>query len=173
MHKSKLFTLLKSIPSEEIHWLLKFLKSPFYNNNKLTIQLFQYIQKYHPDLDSPKLSKEATFKKLFPGKEFNIQKLRKAMHTLASLTEEYLIAMSLRKKEFEKKKLLVAALGDRNIHEPFKKGTVQLVEELEALPYRNIDFSKEMHFLHLHFYEHVATRKEKEDVVYLKNQLNI
>lgn len=107
MHASKLFTLLRGLRPEEIHWFQKFLKSPFYNNagaNAFTIRLFELIKKYLPELDSSKLKKEKVFKKLFPNEKFNVQKLRKVMFELANLTEEFFITMHLRNKDFQRKK---------------------------------------------------------------------
>lgn len=142
MHSSKLFTLLKGIREDEIHWFQKFLKSPFYNSNPLPLKLFDLIKKYYPELESPKLTKEKVFKKLFPNEKFNVNKLRKVMHSLAVLTEEFFVTMRLRNKEFQKKKILVEEFGERNLYAQFEKGTKELIEELEALSYRDTFFIK-------------------------------
>ncbi len=168
MQNSKLLLLLRSIKQEEIHWFQKFLKSPFYNNNTLSIQLFDHIRKYYPDLNSPKLSKEATCKKLFPKEKPNIQKLRKAMHGLALLVEEFLVAMRARNNDYQKKKLLVEELGERNVYTLFEKGTKEMIGGLEALPYRDARFYKEVHELNLGYYGHVETNKGKEGITTLK-----
>ena len=160
MHQSKLFSLLRGLQPEEIHWLQKFINSPFYNTNSLHNDLFNYIKKYYPDLDAKKLSKEAACKKLFPDEPFNYQKLRKAMHGLTNLTEEFLIATRLRKNNFEKKKILIAELGERNIYGQFEKGTKELIGELEALPYRDTFYYKNMHELNLKYYGHVETSRQ-------------
>ncbi len=152
MHDSKLLNLLRSIEPEEIHWFQKFLKSPFYNHHELPNTLFQYISKYYPELDSPKLSKEKAFKKLYPKETYSIQKMRKAMYELSVLVEEFLVAMRIRNKAVQKKKLLVAELGERNVYEQFKKGTKELLGKLEALPYRDIVTYQEIHLLNLDFY---------------------
>ena len=162
MHQSKLFTLLRGLEPADFHWLQKFISSPFYNTNPLHNDLFNFIKKYYPDLDSKKLSKEATCKKFFPDEPFNIQKLRKAMHGLTTLTEEFLVAMRLRNNSFEKKKILVAELGERNIYGAFEKGTKELISELEALLYRDTFFYKNMHELQMGYFGHVATKKEKK-----------
>lgn len=169
MQNSKLFLLLRSLQPEEIHWFQKFVKSPFYNNNTLPIQLFDYIKKYYPDLDSPKLSKEATCKKLFPKDKSNIQKLRKTMHGLALLVEDFLVAMQLRKNEYQKKKLLVTELRDRNVYTLFEKGAKELIGGLEELPYRDAHFYKEVHDLNLGYFGHMETGKEKGGRLILKS----
>ena len=84
------------------------------------------------------------------------------MHGLTTLTEEFLIAMRLRKNDFQKKKILVEELGERNIYKQFEKGTNELISELEALPYRDAFFYKNMHELQLGYYGHVGTKKQKK-----------
>ncbi len=172
MHSSKLFTLLRGLQPEEIHWFQKFLKSPFYHNgsgNTLTFRLFEYIKKYYPELNSPKLAKEKVFQKLFPNEKFNVQKLRKVMYELALLTEEFFITMRLRKKHFQKKKLLVEELGERNLYKQFEKGTKGLMEELEKLPYRDISFYKEIYELSFNYSNHQETNRQKLNSKILKN----
>lgn len=137
MHQSKLFMLLRGLKSEEIRWFQKFLQSPFYNTNKQHVKLFDYIKKYYPELDSSKLSKEAACKKLFPKQAFNVQKIRKLMHGLTLLVEEFLVAIQIKNNEYQKKRLLVSELGKRNVFDLFEKGTEELMTELAALPYQD------------------------------------
>lgn len=169
MHQSKLFTLLRSIPPNEIHWFQKFLQSPFYNTHDLPLVLFRYISKYYPELDDPKLSKAHAFKKVFPKQEFDVQKMRKAMHQLAVLVEEFLVAMHIRKKEFQKRKLLVAELGERNVYPLFEKETKGMIKALEGLPYRDVDTYMELYQLHLEFYDHPGTARQKKNTPILKS----
>lgn len=172
MHNSKLFTLIKGLKPEEIRWFQKFLKSPFYNTNEQHLKLFDYIKKYYPDLDSPKLSKEATCKKLFPKQAFNIQKIRKLMHGLTILVEEFIVVMRLKNNTYQKKRLLVTELGERNVYDLFQKGTEELVEELKALPYRDAFFFQEMQVLNLEYYGHVETNKQTTDLTHLKSTID-
>lgn len=164
MHTSKLISLFKSLAPTEIHWLQKFLKSPFYNSHKLPISLFQYIHRYYPELTSSKLEKEVVFKKLFPKEDYDVQKMRKAMHSLAILIEEFLVAMRLRKQAKQKKQLLLNELGDRNLYNQFEKRTKNLVKDLKALPYRNVEIFREIYELNLNYYGHIETAKQKRKV---------
>lgn len=169
MHDSKLLNLLKSFEPEDIHWFQKFLKSPFYNRHETPISLFRYISKYYPNLDAPKLSKEKVFKHLYPKEKYSVQKMRKVMYELAVLVEEFLVAMRIRNKDFQKKKLLVAELGERNVYDSFEKGTKMLVRQLEDLPYRDIQTYQEIHQLNLDYYRHTQTLKKKDGLAILKS----
>lgn len=169
MHTSKLFTLLRGLRPEEIHWFQKFLKSPFYNNSTLTIRLFEHLKKHLPELDSPKLSKEIVFKKLFPNEKFKVQKLRKVMFELANLTEEFFVTMYLRSNNFQRKKILVKELGERNLYSQFEKGTKGLIKELEALPYRDTFFYKNIFELNYNYSNHQETNRQKLNGELLKS----
>lgn len=168
MHNSKLLKLIAGLQSKEIHWLQKFLASPFYNTNKELIDLFQYIKKYYPSLATPKLSKEMTFKKLYPNEKFDPQKMRKAMYSLASLVEEFLVAQQLKNKPFEKKKTLLKALSDRNIYEQFQKQTKEMIADLDALPYRDTIYCKEIFELNFNYSKHTETDKQVLNAEVLK-----
>jgi len=163
MHKSKLITLIARFKQEELHWFQKFLNSPFYNSNKEHVALFKYIKKYHPQLASPKLGKTIAYQKLYPDEKFNPQKLRKAMHGLALLAEEFIMVMYLQKRPFEKKKLLAKGLVERNCYDQFQKKSEEMITQLEAQPFRDISYYKEIHQLNLQYYNHVGIHKQVQN----------
>lgn len=168
MHSSKLFVLLSGLHQKEIHWLQKFLASPFYNTNEELIDLFRYIKKYYPDLSNPKLRKEKVFQQLYKGEAFDGQKMRKLMHGLGALIEEFMVAMHIRNEPFKKKKLLVQSLGERNVYELFEKGTKELIAGLEHLNYRDTEASKEIHELSFGYYSHIQTKRQNQNTDILK-----
>jgi hypothetical protein len=171
MRDSKLINLLRAIEAHEIHWFQKFLDSPFHNSYKENIRLFKQLKKYHPHFDAPRLTKEQIFGELYPGKAYHPQKMRKLMHGLGVLAEEFMAAMYLKNNPYHKKTITTSALAQRNVYAQFEKGTTQLLEELEALPYRDTHFYKEMHQLKLAYYNHIGTSKQKENVVILNDAI--
>lgn len=168
MQKSKLFVLLSGLCQGDIHWLQKFLVSPFYNTNEELIYLFRYIKKYYPDLTHPKLNKEKIFQELYNGAPFDGQKMRKLMHGLALLVEEFMVAMQLRNKPFEKKKLLVESLGERNVYDLFEKGTREMIASLEASGHIDTKSSKGIHDLSFGYYSHIQTKRQNQNIDVLK-----
>lgn len=169
MHSSKLLCLIKGLDQNELHWLQKFLASPFYNSNEAYSRLFQLIKKHAPDFKSPKLDKASICQQLFPKDKSNIQKLRKTMHGLALLVEEFIVAMQIRNNTFEKKKLLIQSLGERNIYDLFEKRTKEVIADLEALPYRDSKTYKEIHELYFEYYSHILTRRQNQNIDILKS----
>lgn len=159
MHSSKLFTLIGGLEAAEMRWLHKFLKSPFYNSNQRVLRLFEYIKKYYPDLASPKLVKEITFQYLFPKEKFTPQKMRKLMHELATLVEDFMVAQHFQKNPFARKKILTKELGQRNVYGLFEKNTAEITNELEELPYRDKDYFLEQYLNRYQFLSHPMTPK--------------
>lgn len=162
MHDSKLFNLLRGIQHDELHWFQKFLHSPIYNTNKNPIRLYNYLKKHHPDFDSSKLTMERVFDRLFPNERFNRQKLTKIMYELAVLVEEFYVAMRLRNNSFERKKILVEELGERNIYDRFEKESKDLLKKLQSQNY-NDSFFFENHFhLEKNLLEHPSTIRQED-----------
>lgn len=171
MHKSKLISLIQNLSTKELHWLQKFLNSPFYNSNQESLRLFKYLKKYYPKLDSPKLDKSIVSQKLYPGEKLNLQKIRKAMHELAILVEDFLVAFYLKNQTFEKEKILSKALGKRDNYENFKKVNRKSIAELEEKPYRDSRHHLDAHQLEFEYFHHLETNKQKENKPVLKKAM--
>lgn len=171
MHSSKVIKLLRLLTPEEFKQLDKFIQSPFFNSNKRIIAFYQYLKKHYPDFDSPRLDKQTVFKKLFPGKKFNYNILGNLISTFAHLIEQYLAQVQYQKKPYSARKMLIEAYGERNDFESFEKNTHILVEELQALPYRNGDTYRELylllssHLAHPNIDRYSLTTKDFENVM--------
>ena len=137
MRGSKLIALLQTIQSEELRWLAKWVRSPYCNSNEWVVALFDYLRKFAPDFDAPKLAKEKAFKHLFPDKPYDGQRLRVLQFRLSALVEEFLVAQRLKRERLTHQELLQAELGERNQYELFLKQNRGLAEELEQSPYRD------------------------------------
>ena len=107
------------------------------------------------------------FKKLFPKESFDAQKMRKTMHGLTVLVEEFLGAMHLRKYPKQKERLFITELSNRNVYSQFEKRTKNLLNQIDALPYRNVEVYKDMFEINLEYYGHIETTKQKRRVTLL------
>ncbi len=162
MQSSKLLTLISGLDTSEFRWLHKFLKSPFYNTNEKVLRLFEYIKKYYPDLASPKLAKEITFQYLFPKEKFSPQKMRKLMHELATLVEDFMVAQHFQKHKFARKKILTKELGQRNLYGLFEKNSEELTSDLDKLPYRDKDYFLEQYQNAYQLFAHPSTNPQQD-----------
>lgn len=162
MHNSKLFQLLRTLEASEIRWLYKFLKSPYHNSNPQYTRLFEYIKKCYPDLEHKKLDKKVAFGKLYPKEEFDPQKMRKLMHELAVLVEEFLVIHAIKNNPFKHRKFFIAELGKRNHYKAFEKETNTLLHELEQKEQRSEDHFLERYQLRKQLFAHPLTVRGQE-----------
>lgn len=168
MHSSKLLKILRNLTEEEIRRFHKFIRSPYYSYKKHCLPFFEYIRRYYPDFTSSKLSKENAFYHLFPEKAFQSQKMRHVMTDLVNLLEDFLVAEQIRGNDFQKKKLLRDAYGDRDLYEYFEKSTAAITKTLDALPYRNSFYQYEsMRNQEVYFF-HPSTKKHLVKENYLE-----
>ncbi|MCB9284638.1 MAG: hypothetical protein H6563_11230 [Lewinellaceae bacterium] len=140
MRSSKLIALLHTLQPDEWHWLAKWVRSPYYNNNEGVISLFDHLRKFAPELDSPKLEKETVFSHLFPGQAYDDQRLRLLLFRLSELVEGFLVAQRLKRDRLTHQQFLQAELGARNQYPLFEKENRDLGRHLEQYPYRDEDY---------------------------------
>lgn len=160
MHHSKLISLLKALDEAELKRLFQFLKSPFYNTNPAIVKLYRLLRKAHPLFDSPKLKKEKVFKKLFPDRSYDHQKLLNLMSDFTALLKKYLQALQLEKEEQAQDRLLLKALAERpQCYDAFVKQVRKTDKQLDALPFRNAAFYRQKFRLAQLYFNHPATDK--------------
>lgn len=168
MQSSKLLKILKTLSEEEIRRFQKFIRSPYYSYKKHCIPFFEYLRRYHPSYQSSKLNREHVFHHLFPDRQFQSQKMRHVMTDMVNLLEEFLVAEQIRKRDFERQKLLRDAYGERDLYEYFEKSTKEITKELDALPYRNSFYQYEsLRNLDQYFF-HPSTQKHLVKENYLE-----
>ncbi len=97
MVKTKLVELLAKFNEEEIKTFETFIHSPYCNNSKRVIQLFNLLNKEYPEFNETKIQKSKVFKKIFGTKPYNEALLRNVVSDLYTLCEQF-IAMEMLKK---------------------------------------------------------------------------
>ena len=172
MQTSKLLQLVKILDVEEMRWLAKFVRSPFYNSNKEVIALFDYIRKYHPECDSSKLAKEVVFKKIWPKEAFNDRRIRVLMFRLSDLVEAFLVAQKLKKDKIQHEKLLIQAVGERDLYEVFVKKTEVLLGQLENDPLRDESYFEHQWELRKNVLDHIKTNRLEASLEDFKSTLH-
>ncbi|GJM35730.1 MAG: hypothetical protein DHS20C18_47310 [Saprospiraceae bacterium] len=160
MQNSKLIELLKVLDAAELKRLLSFLKSPFYNANPHIVKLYLILRTYFPDFASPKLDKQHVFKKLFPKRVYDHQKLLNLMSDFTTLVKRYLSVLQLEKEEQLQDRLLLKAFAERpDSYNVFVKQIQKTDSNLDKLPYRNKDFHQQKFWLSQLYFNHPGTDK--------------
>jgi len=135
MIRKNLFNYLPSFDKEDQKQLKKYLQSPFFkiDSRERVIKLYDYLVKFHPEYDDPKLNNDAIAKKL---KVSNVKNLKSI---LLGCCEEFLIINQLNKKSTLRKKLIVDALYANGINDEYKKQIEFEIEQLKNQLVKNGD----------------------------------
>lgn len=158
MHQSKLIKLFQILSEGEIKRLAKFLKSPFFNANPSIIKLYTLLRKVHPNYTSAQLTNEKVFKKVFPKRTYDHQKLLNLMSDFTGILQRYLQILQLEKKPQEQDRLLLKAYAERpNAYGMFVKQVQKANKYLEVLPYRNAEFYQKKFQLNQLYFNHPET----------------
>src|SRR4030095_11154743 len=120
MIKSKAIELLKTFNPREFKEFGDFVNSPFFNKNLKLIQINEIFKKYYPDFNSPLFTKENVYAKIYPGKKYKDNEVRRNLSEILRLAEEYLSFLNINKKgQFIKKKSLLNELASRKLDKLF------------------------------------------------------
>ena len=101
MKDTRLLKLIRTFTKEELKSFEKYLQSPFLRPARDTTGLYDYIIKFYPDYDTPRLEKERVFEKIFKGESYNEKKLQNLIFDLTKAAEDYLALSNVLKDENE------------------------------------------------------------------------
>lgn len=141
MQKSKLIRIIKALPQEELDQFSEFIHSPFHNKNKKIEDFFGIIQQFHPDYDSPQLSKEEVFPRLF-GRDtpYKAHQIRRLMSDMVRLLEHFLVYLEMEKQSILKSRLLADAFTQHNLLEQLQQTLKTAAAHQQKRKYRDEQF---------------------------------
>ena len=114
MEETKLIRLLKTFSGGEWKKFEKFAASPYFNGGRNYMPLVKELKKFSPGFESPRLTKEHLYGKIYPGKPFKETVVNTMLSGIYSLAEEFLVQHQLNNlperpamliREFTKRKL--------------------------------------------------------------------
>ncbi len=136
MYQSRLVKNIEELSGWKRERFRNFVHSPYYNQHKKTTDLLNIIleelQHTPPDLDRKKV-----FKRLFPEKPFNEQKLYNIISYLMKLFHKFLALEYLEEQPFEEQMLTLEASYDINLFDLLKNRAKQLEKQLAKHPLHN------------------------------------
>lgn len=132
MQNTRLIKLLKNFPQADIKKFPDFVRSPFYNKNKKVIRLAEYILKFYPAFSHKTLEEETVFKKLFPGEEYEYQKIKNLISDLLNLAYNYLRTKPVYFTEFIPEINLTVNLRSLRALDLHEKALVAAEKKLES-----------------------------------------
>ncbi len=119
MINSKVIDTIRTFNQNEFKTFGKFVSSPYFNNSKSTVKLYDFIKKFYPDFSKLRFTKENAYHFLFPGQKYNGGTLRKYFSDMQSLAEEFMALSNLEKNSFPKKLALLNELAEKKLDKMF------------------------------------------------------
>lgn len=149
IEKRKLASLLGDFSDLELKRLMRFLKSPYHNNNQQVVKLLAWLRKYKLAFDSPNLTEAAITRQLFGKRPVKAEELQAVYSKLSRLVEDFLITEQLKRQPRWRKKQLIEVWSNRN-YKHFKRETLQLIEALQ----NQVTYKTEKDYLLLYQLQH-------------------
>ncbi len=128
--------LLESFTRDEIRSLRKFIISPYFNRSQKVVKLYDIIIKFHPNFESPKLSKEELHKKISPELPYNEVTMRRLLFDLQQLISKFLKQQYVERKEAETAIFTVEELairGSERMHAITIRDAEKLVNSVDHI----------------------------------------
>lgn len=159
-----MFHLLSSLSEEEYKLLHKAVRSPIWNTNEHLHTLYTQLKPFHPKFDLSEKHYYRVYDKIFKQQEYDDYKLRRLFSELTKVVEHFLIYLETldSHKGRQKQRLLLRALGRRNVYPYFERGTLQVLDEVEAEPFLDVEHFQSLIGLHYGLYFHPLTNRHSK-----------
>ncbi|MDQ3021788.1 MAG: hypothetical protein M3R36_14635 [Bacteroidota bacterium] len=132
MIHNKSIRILKTFSKEELKQFSDFVRSPFHNKNKNLIKLFDILRKYHPEYE---FEKEKLYSKIYQGKEYNHNNMKKLMSEMFLISEKFLLQLIIKKETFTVDKYILEEYMNRKLNELFLHKLKKINEKSEKTKY--------------------------------------
>ncbi len=172
MKGKKLFQLLSSLSKEEFKLVAKALKSPLWNTNDRIIKVYDQIKPYYPVFDLTEKHHHRIYTATFDQASYDDYKFRRLLSDLTKIVERFLIQLEVEHDPRESNRLLLKALGRRNVYNHFEKGTLQELQAVGSGPYQDMEYYQSLIGLHYDLYFHPLTNRHSKNDDHLAALIN-
>ncbi len=163
MEKSRLIIVFNSLNKRELRQLSKFVRSPFFNQQKELVTFFDYLVECRQYLKIIPTKKQV-FTRLYPAAQYKDTKVRLLMSDLFKLIEHYLVYEDFFEEDVKSQIRLVSAYRKRNLTKLFDRTIRKVEEELKKGTSRNAEYYNESYLLQLEKYQFASISKRTEEL---------
>lgn len=160
---SNIIQLLKLFSKEEKADFTKYVHSSF-NNRKEVARYFDELKKFFPSFENRNFSRKYIFNKLYPGKSYKDDVIRRLSSNLFKLAENYIAYKMFRENEYEQRKMILDFYSYKYDHKFFKIHAEKTEAYLEKQHLRNSEYYYRLKQLNTskasYFSQYDATRKK-------------
>ncbi len=119
MHNSKLVFLFQTFNNSTLKDLKKWVRSPFHNEQKPVIALFDYLYEMAPNFIEKYLKKEIVWQLIHKGERYDGNRMRRLMADLLKVCEEYISWQKLEEDRYTKKTYQLQYYQEKNLPKHF------------------------------------------------------
>lgn len=124
MNDSKFYRFLKSLNTKELRKFRKYLESPYFNTNQILLQLFGIFESHLLGSNENELDKKQVWELIYPNDPFDYDRLRKLVHLLMVLGEDFLAQLAYDENSAHRVHYLLQMLHRKEMEE-FIQSTIQ------------------------------------------------
>lgn len=169
--ENKAIYILKTFSKKDIKSFESFLYSPFYNQSKKLIKLYNALIKFHPSFNSKFLSEKRLSKKISPDLEFNRYTLNRLFFDLYHCEEKYLLIKSLEDNP-RSQDLLRGEFFKRKLYKLIEKNIYLGKKNLESNKDLNADYYLNMFNLYTDIHNLATITSSKSNKLRIKNNFD-
>jgi hypothetical protein len=120
VQKTRLIQQLKSLTLKENSQLERYLRSPFFNNNQHILNLYEYLNNFHPEFKDESLTKKAMFSHAFPGEPYEAKRLSTLTWQFCVTIEDFFVALELKQSPDKRGILLKNSYRRRELQSDYE-----------------------------------------------------
>lgn len=166
----KLISLLNVIDRKQLKTIKNVVMSPYYNQRRDVIELFEVLHEYIFDLNIIP-SKEEIFNRVYPGKTYDAQQTRLIMSLLLKIIERHLVVSNVLNDSYEYEYRLATIYRKHKLEKPFQQSLTKLKTQLEKSKFQDDKF---FNFKYLHALEsyQFLSENQRTDKINLQSIFN-
>lgn len=172
MLKSKLLLHLRLLSSDEMNDFVLFAASPYFNTNAALVRLLKYLKDYHPELNSPRLSKSLVYKNIFSENYvYKEKRINDLMSNLYRLFQDFMAFNRFKHSPVPRVMQELSAYREHNMDKSFQKAVIK-VKKLSETRIKDEVYHLEQYLLHKEIFKNSSTEKIKQALPSLKAFMN-
>lgn len=176
MEKIKLFQFILAFDDKEWEKFGRFVHSPYFNQNDISIRLVEVIDAYYPDRLVLLTDKKLLHEQLFPQQIYEDKAVRYAMSDLCLLIESFFSIEAFQNHPYQKELILLDELSKKELPKAYAQQQRRIKKQTEQLQTDVEDFSLfqfQMHKIEERHFQRQRVRKYDDSVQQVVDALDI
>ena len=168
MFRTKALDIIKSLEESEFKKFRDFLLSPYFNKNKKMIKLYEYLKRFYPEFNDPKLTNESLHLFIYQGKKYNDRILKNLLSDFFRLTEKFIVQSAVDNDIRINLKKLASEYAKRGTEKNFTNALEKLLKITGDSGF-NSDYFRDRMFLGSEMLNFLSLRsRQHESIGYLE-----